>query len=404
MWKPPVNKVVTITPATESTDDISLFRGGPFYRAQAFMHLIQPGRWNLGRRVTFILAISWLPLLTVTALFVPDQFVGLLTNNLVNSRIAIAIPVLLIGQFMMDSRFRTIVSHVRKTKLLEDGDRPKLDAAIATLRRLSDSVFPELIIAILVFAELGLLWHSKVATGPPWAVYRVDNVTRLTPAGWYYGLVSVPIYQFLLALNLWKWLLWSFFLFKLSRMRLRLVATHPDAHGGLAFLGLSPLGFAPSAFAVAAAIGGTWRNQILNYGASLASFKLPAIILFVLLFGIALAPLGFYVRKLSLLRQRAMLEYGGLAQAHVVSFHEKWISQRAGPSEAQLTAHDVGALADMTIFYGHIRRMRPFPADLGTLIGLALAIAAPLFPAVLAEIPFSVILKGLVDAVKSSPI
>ncbi len=148
MWKPPVNKVVTITPAAESTDDISLFRGGPFYRAQAFMHLIKPGSWNLGRRVTFILAISWLPLVIVTALFVPDQLVTLLTNYLVNSRIAIAIPVLLIGQFMMDSRFCTIISHVRKTKLLEGEDRHKLDAVISTLRRLSNSAYPELIIAI----------------------------------------------------------------------------------------------------------------------------------------------------------------------------------------------------------------------------------------------------------------
>src|SRR5262249_60756083 len=126
-------------------------------------------------------------------------------------------------------------------------------------------------------------------------VYRIDNVNKLTPAGWYYGLVSVPIYQFLLALNLWKWLLWSFFLFKLSRMRLTLVATHPDAHGGLAFLGFSPLGFAPSAFRRAAAISGTWRNQILHHRARLASFKLPTIILFILLFIISLFLFCFFL-------------------------------------------------------------------------------------------------------------
>lgn len=404
MWKPPISNVVEITSAAESTDDISLFRSGPFYRAQAFMHWIEPGRWNLGRRVVLILVVSWLPLVIITALFAPDQLAGLLKNSLVNSRIAIAIPVLLIGQFMMDTRFCTIVFHVRKTKLLEGEDRSKLDGVIATLRRLSHSIVPEMIIAILVVVELALLWHSKVATGPPWAVYRIDNVNKLTPAGWYYGLVSVPIYQFLLALNLWKWLLWSFFLFKLSRMRLTLVATHPDAHGGLAFLGLSPLGFAPSAFALAAAIGGTWRNQILNHGARLASFKLPAIMLFILLFMIALAPLGFFVHKLSVLRQRAMLEYGALAQAHVLSFHKKWIAHSEGSNEEKLAAADVAALADLTISYGHIRRMRPFPADIGTLVALALAIAVPLFPAVLAEIPFSVILKSLVDAVKASPI
>jgi hypothetical protein len=404
MWKPPVSKVVEIAPAAASTDDISLFRGGPFYRAQAFIHLIEPGRWNLGRRVAFILAISWLPLVIVTALYVPDELGAILKSNLVNTRIAIAIPVLLVGQFLMDSRFCAIITHVRKTKLLEGEDRRKLEGVIAILRRLSNSVFPELIIVALVVAELALLWHSKVAAGPAWAVHRSGSVLKLTPAGWYYGLVSVPIYQFLLALNLWKWFLWSFFLFKLSRMRLTLVGTHPDAHGGLGFLGLSPIGFAPIAFALAAAIGGEWRNQILNYGARLANFKLPAVILFILLFTVALAPLGFFVHKLSVVRQRAMLEYGALAQTHVIGFHEKWIAESEGRGEAQLTGYDVGALADLTISYGHIRRMRPFPADLGTMIGLALTIAVPLFPVVLAEIPFSVILKGLIEAVKASPI
>jgi hypothetical protein len=54
MWKPGHNKVVEIISPTDATDDdVSLFRGGPFYRAQAFIHLIEPGRWNLGRRVAF---------------------------------------------------------------------------------------------------------------------------------------------------------------------------------------------------------------------------------------------------------------------------------------------------------------------------------------------------------------
>jgi hypothetical protein len=404
MWKPTNKRVVEITSATDNPDDISLFRGGPFYRAQALIHLVEPGRWNIGRRVTFILAVAWLPLVIITAVFSPDQLAGLLTNYTVYSRIAVAIPVLLIGQLLMDSRSCAIIEHVREARLLDGEDLRKLNAMIATLRRLRDSVFPELIIAALVFAELALIWKSKLATAPDWAVYREGGVVKLAPSGWYYGLVSVPIYQFLLALNLWKWLGWSFFLFRLSRLNLRLVATHPDAHGGLGFLGLSAVGFTPIAFALSAAIGGTWRDQILNYGARLTNFRLPAVILLVLMFLVALAPLSFFVPRLATLRKRAMLEYGVLAQAHAVDFQDKWVSSPDYHKEPPLTGEDVSALADFTVAYGHIRRMRPFPADLGSLVGLALAVAVPLFPAVLAEIPLSVILKGFLEAVKAVPI
>ena len=58
---------------------------------------------------------------------------------------------------------------------------------------------------------------------------------------------------------LWNWLLWTVSLFKLSRLNLKLVATHPDHHRGMGFLGLSPMAFAPIAFAISAAIGSNWR-------------------------------------------------------------------------------------------------------------------------------------------------
>jgi hypothetical protein len=405
MWKLGQYKVMDLTSPIDSTDDdVSLFRGGPFYRAQAFAHLIGPGRWNLGRRVATVLAVTWLPLVILTAVFSPDRLLGLLKNYMVYSRIAVAVPVLLIGQFVMDQSSRFIVAYIRKAKLLDTEDLDKLNSIIATIRRVRDAAFPELIIAALVFVEIVLVWNRTFATVSDFGVYRDGGIARLTPAGWYYGLVSLPIYNFLLALDLWKWLVWSFVLFRVSRMNLRLLATHPDSHAGLGFLGLSAIGFMPLAFAVSAAIGGDWRDQILNHGASLSNFRLSAIILLSLIFIVALAPLSFFVTRLTLLRKLAMLDYGVLAQSHVVDVHDKWFSDRGNNGEPHLSAQEVSALADLTIAYGHIKRMLPFPADIGTLVWLVLAVAAPLFPVVLAEIPFSVVVKGLFQAIKSVPI
>lgn len=392
---------VEISPAPGS--DVSLFRGGLFYRVQLVTRLIEADRWHIPRRVMFILAVTWLPLVIITGLLNRHELVGVLKDYQVYSRIAVAVPVLLIGQMLMEDRFCAIVKHVREAKLVGDEDLRKLDGVLARLRWLRDSPLPELIIVALVFAELALIWQSKVATASAWAVTRSGGVAQLTPAGWYYGLVSVPIYQFLIGLSFWKWLVWSFFIFRLSRMDLKVVATHPDAHGGLGFLGLSPIGFAPVAFALSTVVGGAWRNQILNYGATLASFQMPAIILLVLIFMIALGPLALFVFKLDVLRRRAMLEYGVLAQNHATDFHEKWILHREDNKGAQFTASEVTALTDFAISYRNIKKMWPFPADRGTLVGLALAALLPLFPVVLAEIPFSAILKGFLQAVKAVP-
>jgi len=278
-----------------------------------------------------------------------------------------------------------------------------LETAIVTLKRLRDSPVPELVILALVLAELVLIWKTRMLAGPSWAVTRSDGVAQLTLTGWYYGLVSIPIYQFLLGLNSWKWLLWSFLLFRLSRMKLKLVATHPDQHGGLAFLGLLPIGFMPIAFALSAVIGGTWRQSILDSRANLSSYLVPAIILTALNFAVALIPLSFFMSKLSLVRQRGMLEYGVLAQVQAADFQEKWIASRQGRDSATMTS-EVGSMADLSVTYGNIRQMRYFPADKNSLISLAAAVLLPLFPVVLAEIPFSEIVKGVMQAVKAVPL
>lgn len=402
MQKPRLDNVQNHQSA-DSADDLSLFRGGLFYRLQLMTRLIDADDWNLHRRVMFVLSVTWLPLVMITGFFNRDQLVALLTDYQVYSRIVIAIPVLLVGQFVMENRFRVVATHVRQAKLLGAEDLRKLNEAFATIRRLRDSPLSELIIVALVFADLALIWHNKIAAGPAWAVYRNSGAAHPTLAGWYYIVVCIPIYQLLLGLSFWKWSLWSLFLLRLARMDLKVVATHPDAHGGLGFLGLSPIGFAPVAFALSSAIGGNWRNEILHYGSRLASFKLPAIMLFGLIFLIALGPLAPFVPRLDVLRRNAMLEYGVLAQRHATDFHEKWISRGECPEQQHFSVADVTALADFAISYRNIKQMRPFPADKGTLIGLALAIAVPLFPAVLAEFPLSVILQGLLQAVKAAP-
>ncbi len=210
-------------------------------------------------------------------------------------------------------------------------------------------------------------------------------------------------YQFLLALSLWKWLVWSYFLYRLSRMDMTLVATHADLHGGLGFLGLAPIAFIPTAVAISVSIGGTWRYDILHQGVRLASYMLPAIMLVALIFMFELGPLCFFISKLSRVRQKAMLEYAVLSQTRAMEFHEKWISGRRDREEPSFVP-GVASLADLATSYSNIEKMRPLPVDKITLISLALAVLLPLFPAVLAEIPLIVILKALFQAVRSAPI
>ncbi len=381
-------------------DDLSLIRGGPFYRLQRKSRLMAEDRWHFGRRVILAITVGWVPLVLATVLFNPHALVVLLKDYLVYSRLWIAVPVLLIGQVLMETRFRMIVTHVREAKLLDEAGLRQLDDVIFRLRLLRDSIAPELIIIALAYARTVVVWKTRIDIAPAWAVFHSAGMVHATPAGWYYALVSQMIYQFLIGLALWKWLLWAFFLLRLSRMDLKLVATHPDGHGGLGFLGLSPLGFSPIAFAAATAIGATWRYEILNAGAHLKDFRLAAIVLLLLVIVVALGPLACFVPTLAALRRRGILEYGILAQIHSTDFHDKWILHREGREEEFLTAPEISAMTDFGASYENIEKMLPFPLDKGALLGLAVAVLLPMLPAVLAEIPLKEVLKDLMEAVR----
>jgi hypothetical protein len=379
--------------------ELSFARGGPFYRAQYALGLIRPNQWNLGRRIPVLLAIGWLPLFLLTALLNPRGLHSLLTDYRVHARLLIAVPALLIGEILMDSRFRAVFAHVRQAGLLEALDLAYMDGVTATLVRLRDAFLPELVVLVLVIVRTASSYRGLVDP-MPWLGQGAGVDFRLTAAGWYAVLVSAPLWNFFLGLGLWEWLLWAFFAFKLSRQNLKLVATHPDEHGGLGFLGLTASAFAPITFATASVIGATWRHDILHHGAHLMDFKLPAIALVAIIALVALGPIILFVPRLAALRRKGILEYGILGQLHSTEFREKWILHRAGHETEFLEAPESSTLADYGRAYERIEQLNPFPADKGALYTLAAAVVIPTLPVILAEVPMAVVLSDLLKAMR----
>ncbi|MFZ3216695.1 MAG: hypothetical protein WA192_11605 [Candidatus Acidiferrales bacterium] len=389
----------TDSPPTPATAEISLVRGGPFYRAQHAVGLIRPNQWNLGLRITFMIAVGWLPLFVITALLNPNGLVSLIRDYRVHSRLLVAVPVLLIGEVLVESRFRAVIGHLRESGILDASELARVDGVIATIIRARDSFLPEFVILLLLIVHTVTSYKGLVDT-TAWLSRASGSELHLTAAGCYVVLVSTTIFQFLLGLALWKWLLWTFFAFKLSRRNLKLIATHPDGHGGLGFLGLTSAAFAPIAFSATAVIAATWRQDILHHGAHLTNFKLPAIILVALTALVALGPLAFFVPRLAGVRRKGILDYGILGQLHSAEFHEKWILHRAGHELEFLAVPDIGALANYGRAYEAIEGMNSFPADKGALYTLAFAVLVPALPVILAEIPLAVVLGDLLKALR----
>ena len=101
----------------------------------------------------------------------------------------------------------------------------------------------------------------------------MDGSLQLTFAGWWTLLIALPLFWFLLGRWLWRFVTWGLMLRDVARCDLRLVATHADRCGGLAFIGQYPNTYLLFAFALSTVVAATVLKHVVYSGAELMSFK-----------------------------------------------------------------------------------------------------------------------------------
>jgi hypothetical protein len=228
----------------------------------------------------------------------------------------------------------------------------------------------------------GSTWHTP------------DPGSGLALAGWWYALVSVPIFQFLLFRWLYRMLVWFRFLRQVSRLDLALTPTHPDGAGGLGFLGRGCIPFSALLFAQSAVLASAIATRVLFDGVSLQSFQATYATLIVLGLVIFSGPLLVFVPKLMALKQRGLGDYDVLGAHYTQAFERRWFRSTEANGELLGTA-DIQSLADLGNSYELIRKMRVVPIQLSDFVAMAIPGLIPALPLAATVMPVSDIVKGL---------
>jgi len=365
--------------------DFSLVLGGPIFQLFRRSRLAGDGLELLYRRLLIITLVAWLPLLLLSMLGSSASSLGRLSffhDVEVHVRFLVALPVLIVAELIVHSRIRPVVRCFVERRIVLSQDLTRFRGAIESATRLRNSIPAEVGLLILVYTFGLWFWHGRVEFDVPTWYANPGGRWHLTPAGFWYVFISIPIVQFLLLRWYLRLFIWFRFLWQVSRIDLNLIATHPDRCAGLAFLGKSAYAFGPILFAQGAMLAGLVAARVLYMGESLLSFKLQAggfVAFFVL---VLLGPLLMFTPRMARAKRKGLAEYGLLAQRYVESFEQKWVRDSA-PSEELLGAADIQSLADLGNSYDIVREMRPVPFGLQDIARLAAATAAPLVPLLL---------------------
>lgn len=367
--------------------DFSLVKGGPLYWLGQRLGLAKGVR-GLFQMAVVLAAITWLPLLVLNLLRAhvagADPTVSFTWSLGTHTRLLAAIPLFFAAEATFDTQTRAALAHLLDAQVITPAERPRFDRILRDTMRWRDSVLVEV---ALIVITVGLMLGG-VRTDLP------VNVTNwrttgggFTPAGWWYATVSLPVFAFLLWRWCWRLILWGILLWRLSRLDLDLVPTHPDLAGGLGGLGVAHADLAPLSFGISAMLMASYAEDLLFGGAKLESLVLQLAAIAVGLTVMMLLPLLLFTPRLVAVSQQGQLDYGVLATAYTRAFSAKWVRRGASPDEPLLGTADLQSLADLGNSFEIIRNMRPVPFGLYQALVLLAAAVLPMLPLLLSVLP-----------------
>src|ERR1700751_6142349 len=182
----------------ENRHDFSLVLGGPLFQLLRKAHLEGDHLELLRRRMLVIAVSAWLPLLLRSVLIASDGNVGRLSffrDVEVHVRFLIALPILIVAEVIVHARIRPVVRRFVERRIVLPQDLPRFDEAIQSAIRLRNSILVE--VALILFVYTVGLWvcHGRIRPDPSTLYSMPGGSWNLTPAGFGYGFVSLPIFQ-----------------------------------------------------------------------------------------------------------------------------------------------------------------------------------------------------------------
>jgi len=406
--------------------NFSLFRNDPFNKLLSKLGLLnQKGKPRVVWVILLEILIAWaIPALLAMAQRVSVNFFSPADAYLFDfaaiGQFIIVVPILIAAEPYVDEEIEWDINHLFLSNLINKESCEKFKKIIASAEKAQ--AWKGIFILILVlsfgfglsygigeFTNCSDNWHALVANLDKCQAPKWESPTW---AGWWNTIFSQAILIFVHLRWFWKVIVWYTVLWKLSRMRLHLHATHPDQFGGLGFLANIQSRFSLLILAVGLDIAITDSYKIFIESKSGAVMTLTftsisgigaiAYVVFApLLF---LIPLLFFWGSLSETKRQSILRYSSLAMKYsnkiesLLQGTENKISKveilNADPEkfpvlisidvvdsrEIKEAMEHLGALRE---YYATIQKMHTLPLDFQKTRQLFISAISPIIPLVI---------------------
>lgn len=388
--------------ASELRVDFSLVHEDLPFRLQRRLGLVPRHGLGVVRRAVILALVTWLPM-AVWALLEGRALPGrtgepLLQHFGIHVRCLVAIPLFIIGEATSYGVATQFLRRLLAGGFVTKADMPRLEGILAQAIRLRNGWLPWVVVASLVIGWA--VWGPTLSGADDlnWAATGDSVKPSLGFGGWWFLYVVRFVFLTLLLAWIWRLILWCIVLWRVMRLDLALVPTHPDGVMGLGYLERTPAAFQPFLFAISSVVAASWAHETLYHGVDVRSFAAPAAAFAVVAVGLVLAPLLTCVGSLTRAKREAMAGYSALVAEHGRLVRERWIEGREPADTRLLEAEELGPVADTITLFEAVRRTRPVPISRKTLIMILVPLAIPMVALIATQVPINEILKVLLKA------
>jgi hypothetical protein len=353
--------------------------GGPLYRLGCGLGLVRgPNTVKLG------LVVGILPWMVLLALALIDglghQFFTIRVIG-AHVRLLVVIPLLFIAESALDPRMASFVDWTLRARAVAPRSRPALEVEIGRIGRWKDSWLLEL--ACLAAALLAQpLAEQTGATSISIAFDSTHAIASQAVSGWWWWNVCLVLIRFLLLRWFVRLGLWTYFLWRVSRLELNLLPDHPDGVGGLGGLETVHRHFLPVIMAFSAVVASSYAAEISLNTKVFGQIYLVLLLMLGIVMVVFLGPVLVFAAKLKAARLKGARDFGSFAARYVKEFDRKWLGDPIA-QEPLLGTPDLQSLADLANSVRIVRDMRIVPVSRSLLTTYVMGVVLPFLPLLL---------------------
>lgn len=373
--------------------------GGPFFELQRRLGLLHEQSLKSGQRALLFIALAWfVPLLlglprSFLAADTPGSYLGDLG---VWARFVIGIGAFVLAEQQVERGLHVKLGQFLKAPLIGPSSvGPFAEAVTTALIRRDSRVAEALCLVLAALASVIAFSNTHSATVSSWAVEVSADGNHLTATAWWMLLVSQPLFVFLLLRGLWRHFVWAQLLRRIARLELRLVATHPDGNGGLAFLASYPNAYVLFIFGISAALGAAIAKHLLLESLTTTTFSIIATGWLVVVIALFAYPLSAFSKPLAELKERSLLMLGTQATRYQRLNERKVLGTNVVAANADEVQQQADDIADPSKQFETTRKLSAMLLNRSAIVPVAAAALLPIAAAGVTILPYKEVFSVL---------